>query len=594
MLLTGFLAGWAQGAEVESKAQREARMAWWKEARFGLFIHWGLYSIPGGEWDGNKARHPFLGTEWLMAYRQIPVAKYHELASQFNPKQFDANAWVLMAKNAGMKYIIFTAKHHDGFALFDSEVSDFNVVDATPFKRDVVKELAEACQNHGLKLGLYYSQAQDWSHVGGADSTFMKRWDPTHDGSFGDYVDRIAVPQVKEVLSKYGPIAVIWWDTPQDMTPEIAAKFQSALSGQSAIIQNSRLIGSRPGDYQVFEGRVPASGVPGTPWEVCVMTNESWGFSKVHHEWASSTQVIRQLVQTASLNGNYLMNIGPDATGMFPPEAVHLLADVGEWMKANGEAIYGSSGFPTKRLWQQGRITQKTGRLFASIFLWPPDGKLIIPVRAKVKSVSLLTQPEKPLRFNADEKGIVVEVGSEMPDPRASVLVVEIDGKATEASVLSPRDGDGNGVFDLLAAYAVPVGADPSKPMVVIGKREGTSPPLTGEPAEGFKLGGFVTPRETVTWPIRVPKTAKYRVVAYAGLRKGMPNDSTLEVRTADQTLRQTLPVTGDSQTFQPLDLGTVIFQAPGEYEVVMSLDLKGAPSTGGQVWRIQLQPQTP
>ncbi len=569
-------------------------MLWWKEAKLGLFIHWGVYAIPGGEWSGNQEKHPFLGAEWMMAYRKIPVAEYRKLAQQFHPAKFDAGSWVLAAKNAGMKYIVLTAKHHDGFALFDSAVSDFDVVDATPFKRDIVKELAEACQKHGMKLGLYYSQAQDWTHRGGAVSSFVKPWDESHAGNFDEYVDQVAVPQVKEILGKYGPIAVIWWDTPQDMTPEIAAKFQTALTAQPGIIQNSRLINSTPGDFRVFEGDVPVGGVPGTPWEVCVMMNGSWGYSRVHHEWASSTKLIRQLIHTASLGGNYLLNVGPDADGAFPPEAVERLAQIGDWMRANGEAIYGTSGFPMKKLWQQGRITQKPGKLFACVFLWPSDGKLTIPVLAGVKSVVLLAQPDKPLPFTMDDAGIVVEVGRGMPDPRATVLVLEIEGKATAAGFLPALDADVSGAFDLLAAYAVPVGADPSKPAVIVGKREGTSPPLTGDPAEGFKLGGFATPQERAAWRIRVPKAGQYRVVAYAGLNKGMPGDATIQVHAAGQTLQKVLPVTGDSQTFRPLEIGTLSFDAPGEHEVAVSLDLKGAATSGGQIWRVQLLPQSP
>jgi alpha-L-fucosidase len=569
-------------------------MAWWKEARLGLFIHWGLYAIPAGEWAGNQEKHPFLGTEWIMAYRKIPIADYKTLAGQFNPVQFDAEAWVLAAKNAGMKHIVLTSKHHDGFALFDSAVSDFNVVKATPFKRDIVAEMAEACQKHGLKLGLYYSQAQDWTHPGGAVSSFMKRWDSSHEGSFSDYVDKIAVPQVKEILSKYGPISVIWWDTPQDMTPELAAKFQEAIAAQPGIIQNSRLISSNPGDFRVFEGAIPFSGAPGTPWEACVMMNESWGYSRVHPHWATKESVIRQVVQTASLGGNLLLNVGPDATGSFPPEAVAILSGLGDWMKVHGEAIYGTTAFPVKTGWQQGRFTQKPGKVFAHVLLWPPNGKLRIPIQGPVKKLSLLSKPDQPLDFSVSEAGLTVDVSTVKPDEAATVFVLETDGKLTPTPSMPPLDPEKNGLFDLLPPYATFVGASGAKPAVSLGKREGTTLPLTGNPAEGFKIGGFASPGERVQWSVQIPAPGKYEVIAYAGLHKSVTSDVRIEVRANGQALQAKLPITGDAQTFKPLSVGSLSFDAPGVQQIDVSVDLQGAPVSTCNIWRFQLKPVAP
>jgi alpha-L-fucosidase len=212
----------------ESSLSPDARMAWWREARFGMFIHWGLYAEAGGVWEGRAV--PGLG-EWLMNRERVPVAGYAALAGRFQPAGFDAAAWVRAAREAGMKYIVITAKHHDGFAMFRSKASAFNIYDATPFRRDPLKELAAECKKQGMKLGFFYSQAQDWHHAGGA--TFGEHWDKAQDGDMTAYLKKVAVPQVKELLSNYGPVAVLWWDTAKDMTPERVGNRGSLLEFRS-------------------------------------------------------------------------------------------------------------------------------------------------------------------------------------------------------------------------------------------------------------------------------------------------------------------------------------------------------------------------
>src|SRR4051812_7191630 len=228
----------------ETPAQHDTRMKWWREARFGMFIHWGIYSVPAGVHKG-KEMGPRIG-EWIMHEMKIPVGEYAEYARQFNPVKFDADAWVRLAKEAGMKYIVVTSKHHDGFAMFDSDASGYNVVDATPFKRDVLKELSAACQRHGIKLGFYYSQAQDWHHAGGAARG--GHWDSAQDGDMTEYLKKIAVPQVKEILTKYGPISILWWDTPEGMTRERADLLAPLVKLQPGLITNNRLGGGYMGD----------------------------------------------------------------------------------------------------------------------------------------------------------------------------------------------------------------------------------------------------------------------------------------------------------------------------------------------------------
>src|SRR5580692_10482809 len=239
--------------DTETPAQRDARMAWWRDARFGMFIHWGLYSIPAGTWDGKQI--PGIG-EWIMNNASIPVADYKALASQFNPTSFSAHDIVALAKSAGMKYIVITAKHHDGFAMFDSKTNSFNIVAATPFKRDPLKELADECRKQGIKLGFYYSQDQDWTAPGGAayktgdHQPPTYHWDKAQDGSFAEYLQKKALPQIQEILTNYGEYpAIVWFDTPtKDMTPDLAGKIVKVLNEHPKLIWNNRLGGEYSGD----------------------------------------------------------------------------------------------------------------------------------------------------------------------------------------------------------------------------------------------------------------------------------------------------------------------------------------------------------
>jgi len=279
----------------ETQEERDARMGWWREARFGMFVHWGVYAVPAGIYGSQQTT----GTgEWIMHRAKIPVATYREYAKGFNPVKYDPDAWVQLAKEAGMKYLVITSKHHDGFALFDSRATEWDVAAATPYGRDLLKPLAAACRKHGIKLGFYYSQAQDWTHPGGAAAG--GHWDEAQDGSMDDYIRDIAVPQVKEILTNYGPIAILWWDTPVDMNPERAEMLLPLLEMQPGIIHNNRLGGGYEGDLSTPEQHIPDTGIPGRDWEVCMTMNGTWGFRSWDHDWKSTQVLIRNLVDIAS------------------------------------------------------------------------------------------------------------------------------------------------------------------------------------------------------------------------------------------------------------------------------------------------------
>jgi alpha-L-fucosidase len=416
----------------------DKRMKWWREARFGMFIHWGVYSVPAGVYKGDQSKH--IG-EWLMRDYNIPVAEYAEYAKQFNPVKFNADEWVMFAKNAGMKYIIITSKHHDGFAMFHSKTSDYNIYDATRFKRDPLKELAAACKKHGVKLGFYYSQAQDWHHPGGAAANRNSNrnidkenhWDPAQQGSMDDYIDKIAVPQVKEILSNYGRLAVLWWDTPVGMTSERSGKFLPLLRLQPNLITNNRLDrAKKTGDCETPEQKIPETGIPGKDWETCMTMNRTWGYKSFDHDWKSTETLLRNLIDIASKGGNYLLNVGPTSEGVIPEPSVGRLKQIGDWMKVNGEAIYGTTASPFERKLPWGRCTRKvsgrTTTLYLHVFDWPADGKLLVPgLKNNVRSASLLAGGKRLTVANTAD-GVVINVPATPPDKISSTIVLRVKG----------------------------------------------------------------------------------------------------------------------------------------------------------------------
>jgi alpha-L-fucosidase len=438
----------------QKQLPKDERMAWWRDARFGMFIHWGVYAVPAGTWNGRQIGG--IG-EWIMNRGKIPVADYQAIAKEFNPVLYNPDEWVRMAKDAGMKYIVITSKHHDGFALFETRASRWNVVDATPYGKDLLKPLAEACRKYGIKLGFYYSQAQDWNNPGGAAARRLTKegwanpdsvtidaytrehnghWDPAQEKrSFTEYIDEVAFPQVRELLSNYGEIAVLWWDTPTNMTEEAALKLQSLLELQPAIITNDRLKRPDfPGDHKTPEQRIPnLSELDGQDWETCMTMNGTWGYKSYDHNFKSPQTLIRNLIDIASKGGNFLLNVGPTAEGEFPPESVEILSRIGEWMKVNGESIYGTKASPWG-LFPWGRCTIKENSkgtsLYLSVFDWPEDGKLIIPgFKNIVSSSRLLSTGSKVSTQKTSGGSLIIKLPETAPDPMATVIRVDIKGK---------------------------------------------------------------------------------------------------------------------------------------------------------------------
>jgi alpha-L-fucosidase len=446
-------AGWAQAPAApapDSPEAKTARLAWFHEAKYGLFIHWGLYAIPAGEWKG--ARVPGIG-EWIMNRAKIPVPEYEQLAKQWNPGKFDPAAWVQLAKDAGMKYIVITAKHHDGFALFDSKVTRWDVVDATPFKRDILKQLSEACQKAGMPLGFYYSQSQDWHDPNGAGNN----WDfgpDEQDGkerkNYDKYLREKAEPQVRELLTNYGPVALVWFDTPRMMAGGRAQRFTEIVR----TLQPKTLIDGRlgeAGDYVTTGDNVIPSQVQAEAWEVPATINHTWGYRKDDLDWKSPGTIVFKLVDIVSKGGNYLLNVGPMADGVIPPASQDTLRAAGRWLKVNGEAVYGAGATPwgdelgeptakgAKDLRGQAlflprdewRATTKPGKVFITFFQEPRVPFPLPPLKNAIKRAYRLAD------------GVAVEVKPEnghptlnlprpMWDPMGTVVVLEIEGDKVE------------------------------------------------------------------------------------------------------------------------------------------------------------------
>ncbi|WP_165876840.1 alpha-L-fucosidase [Acidipila rosea] len=436
--------------DTETAAQKNERMQWFREARFGMFIHWGLYAIPAGRWDGKEV--PGIG-EWIMNRASIPVADYKALAPKFNPTSFSAAEIVGLAKSAGMKYIVITAKHHDGFAMFDSKANPFNIVQATPFKRDPLKEIAEECRKQNMKLGFYYSQDQDWTAPGGAayktgdHQPPTYHWDPAQNGSFPEYLRTKAIPQMKELLANYGDYPVIvWFDTPtKDMTPELAGEIVKVLNEHPKLIWNNRLGGGYKGDTETPEQYIPAQGYPGRDWESCMTMNDTWGYKQDDTNFKSTETLLRNLIDIASKGGNYLLNIGPMATGEVPAPEVDRLQQMGKWLAVNGESIYATQptlfgaeagSFSTTEMDKNGkpkfipswkwRSTTGVDKVYIQLFEWPAPVFHLDKMPRHVTGAYLLADKARtPLKVTKTGNGLDVALPEQPLDPIATVLVLQ-------------------------------------------------------------------------------------------------------------------------------------------------------------------------
>lgn len=447
--------------QTETSAQRDQRMEWWREARFGMFVHWGLYSGLAGTWDGKPVGTKG-GMEWIQQRVKADTDTYAKAAiPKFQPRPGFAREWARLAKQAGCRYLVFTSKHHEGFALHDSKVSDYDA--GSVLQRDLVKEIVKAGRAEGLKVGFYHSVI-DWHHDQYAYALSKQLPHPLKGQPYPNgqrdharYVDFLH-QQVNELVSNYGRVDIFWWDySSQDFQGDKAWRAFDLMRlvrvKQPKVIMNNRLFRSpeagwsgmgtdgfiprldpKYGDFITPEQHIPATGMPGVDWETCMTMNTTWGYSEHDHAWKSDEVLIRNLIDIASKGGNYLLNIGPKGDGSVPEESVKAMRAIGAWMKKNGEAIYGTQASPFEKL-DWGRCTQKprsrnVTRLYLHVFNRPADGRLVLPGLANQPLKAFLLDGKAKLSVAREANAVVVQLPAALPDPIASVVVLDLRGAA--------------------------------------------------------------------------------------------------------------------------------------------------------------------
>lgn len=441
----------------ESMKTHDQRIQWWKDAKFGMFIHWGIYSLPAGEWKGRTVSGY---AEHLMRKEKVSRAEYLDLAHRFNPVKFNAEEWILNAKKAGMRYFIITAKHHDGFAMFNSQVSDFDIIDQTPFKRDPMAELAAAAKKYGIKFGFYYSHAFDWEHPdapgndweyqnpGGDKLVGGANWFDTHPEWLPKavkYVDAKAIPQIKELISKYHP-DILWFDTPHKLPLSENIRILKAIRETDPnIVVNGRLARGASGNFgdYINTGDRPAEFRPvaDANWEAIPTTNESYGYSQHDNSHKSAKFFIQLLAKAASRGGNLLTNIGPKGDGSFDERDIRILDSIGLWTNKNQESIFGTERSPVP-LQAWGVATQNNNKIYLHVFDWPKNGKLTVGgLKSDINAAYFLVDRSKnslPVK-RLSSSDISINLPSVAPDKSNSVIVLEIKGKV-EADTIRPLD----------------------------------------------------------------------------------------------------------------------------------------------------------
>ncbi|WNQ12787.1 alpha-L-fucosidase [Paenibacillus aurantius] len=561
----------------------DGRIAWWREARVGLFVHWGLYSLPGGIWRGEEVKASY--AEHLMLRAKIPATEYETIADDFRAEHFDAKLWARTARMAGLKYLIITAKHHDGFAMYDSDVSDYNIVKRTPFGRDPLEELAEACREEGVKLCVYYSHSMDWHHPDSQGNT----WDyPGNIGAYDDvsswvenedkrtryesYLHTFALPQVKELLEKYGPIGLMWFDCGHKLTEEQGAAFvRQVREVQPDCLVNRRVWKEPFGDYGNSSDNQPHVRVPRKDWESIATLNDSWGYKANDRNWKTAEAVLRQMIDVLSLNGNFVINVGPTGDGAFDPKSVELLDEMGAWMKRNGEAVYGTEKSPIgKPPW--GRCTVKGGTLYGHLFDPPASGRLVVPgLRNPVQRAYLLADPDRlPLpvsRLGGED--LLIELPAMDDSVTIPVVALEFEGELDANPVPLLVETDYPSVFGAFDA-------DLAGPCVRYdtGKKDRDN------------LIGWQSPQDEASWSFRVNGPGRFGVtVTYGAEAAG----GTLLLAVAPKPAHSDVPPlklaaaiegTGGGLAFRSVGMGHVDIPEAGEYTLTLRAD--GLPADSG------------
>jgi alpha-L-fucosidase len=534
----------AQAHRAADQPPVDHRLDWWREARFGMFIHWGLYAVPAGEWAGRTDHG-----EWIRNTAKIPLDVYDQFRTRFNPAAFNPDAWVRLAKAAGMKYIVITTKHHDGFALFDSQVTDWDVL-ATPYGRDILKALAAACRRDGIRLGFYYS-IMDWHHP---DYVPRRDWEaasrPDAGADFERYV-RYMKAQLKELLTNYGPIGVLWFDGQWEGTwnnergRDLYAYVRSL---QPDIIINNRVGRAggdfgldrdqgQLGDYGTPEQEIPATGLPGLDWETCMTMNRNWGYNRADKAFKPTRELVRDLVDIASKGGNFLLNVGPTANGEFPPESVDRLNGLMRFMADAGVSVYGTQASPFPSLvW--GRCTRKrmddrTTRLYLHVWDRPADNVLVVPgLLNDVKGASVLAAGALGRRLPVTRHGDDLHIALGPPVSSATsapedVVVLDIAGEP-DVTVPPAIESDAAIFVDAAVVRVTSTRGGVDLRYTIDGSEPGPASPLVAGPirlvrtatvkARAFRAARAVSPASSATFTRVPPQPSTPGVQAVPGL----------------------------------------------------------------------------
>jgi alpha-L-fucosidase len=540
---------------------QDDRLEWFQEAKFGLFIHWGPYSMLGGEWNG---RHVEVGrnAEWIMKFLKIPVEEYRELSRGMYPDKFDAREWVRLAKETGMKYLVITAKHHDGFAMYHSAVSPYNIVDWTSFTRDPLKELAEACAEEGIIFGVYYSHREDWNHPGG----YGNDWDYNNDwgeniynpGKFDAYLDELAKPQLRELLTHYGPLGMVWFDRGL-YTREQAEDFVRIVRE----LQPQALINSRIGHYgqenvgdfqEMGDKGIPAGGLD-EYFQTPQTLNHTWGYSKSDTDWKSSETVIQQLLEVVSRGGSFLLNMGPKGNGEIPEATVRIFREVGAWVNRNADGIYATSANPFGEL-DWGYCTVKGNKLYLFVRDWPQDHVLSLPgLQTPVKAAYLLTDASQRLSTGKTGNLTQITLPRKAPDFPVSVLVLETDGQPTVEPQKVILNEKGEFEFNYLKAITS------GKAMKRFNRKA------------GFNISKWTSPHDSATWEFQVDKPGIFRInITYAADREseGRPYQISVGSLSVQPKVIYTGSMFDTLPEYRNLPVGFFEFKQPGEYSLTM------------------------
>ncbi|MGA6119134.1 alpha-L-fucosidase [Sphingobacterium anhuiense] len=558
---------------------KDKRMAWFREARFGLFIHWGLYSAAAGSWDGKQ--YPQHYAEWIQAWAKIPSKTYAQvLKPKFTASKFKADEWASLAKEAGMRYVIITSRHHEGFSIFNSQqpYSLKNEItggtNISPEGRDLYGEVITAFRKKGLKAGAYYSLL-DWQHPDSYEGLSYLNSNPTGYKPDHENYKKYLYGQVKELANNYGGLDVLWLDFSSKKHQGESWGTKNILTDlikwQPQVIVNNRFwdgLENKNGDIGTPEKYIPPTGLPGMDWEVSHTMNESYGYSAHDQNWKSFDKMMRLFIETVSKGGNFLLNVGPDAEGSIPEQAKTLLQDIGQWMNSNGDAIYGTTASPFQAL-DWGYSTQKAGKLYFHVFDIPADGNIQIPLSSPIQQAYLMGSPQKKLKIKSSATGKSIALPTDFKGIMPLVIVAEIKGSPTviQSQVQTQKDGR----IVLTANNAKLVGTDGIK---LIGA-------TTHDPNRPNAIGGWSKTSDQVAWDVKIQRPGQYKVVV-----NYLPHEQkagSISIALGTSTLSHTLPSLKGNK-FVDSDAGTIEISQQAIGDAALQIQLKALEIKGNSL----------